>query len=281
MASEGAEGKKKALQEAFNSPIDFWGKVVDQDGQPVAGATVTLTVNNTPDPYGNLPKVTVLSDANGLFSLTGKNGLGLAVWASKDGYYSTSTQSAISLNYSLKGGVNQPFPTQEHPSVLVLKKKGKPAALVHKRLHVSVPKDGTPVEINLTQGRAVAAGQGDLKVEAWAADHGRDVSHPFDWKCQVMVLGGGLQTRTGELDFTAPADGYQSQEQVTMQADAPQWNGDMDRDYFLKLSNGSYVRMKFSMINGGDHFLALDYYLNPAQGDRNLEYDPAQQIKTK
>jgi len=271
LANTGPEGKKKALDEAYKAPIDFWGKVVDQDGKPIEGADAKFTINTEPDPYGNLPTEHVQSDGDGLFSLTGKRGLSLSVWVSKDGYYSTSEKSGANLNYSLKGGVNQPFPTSDNPTLFVLKKKGSPAALVHKQLQLQIPKDGAPVEVNLAQGRVTGAGQGDLKIESWVAPNGKDVAHTYPWKCQVTVTGGGLQVKTGDLDFEAPTDGYQPQEEVAMAANAPQWKRDMMREYFLQVSGGRYVRMSFWMHNGASNFVDLDYYLNPQAGDRNLE----------
>jgi hypothetical protein len=32
--------------EALKSPIDFWGKVVDQNDKPIMDATVTITVSD-------------------------------------------------------------------------------------------------------------------------------------------------------------------------------------------------------------------------------------------
>ena len=55
----------------------------------------------------------------------------------------------------------------------------------------------------------------------------------------------------------------------------------MVRQYFLHLNGDRYVRMRFWMINGGNNFVDLDYYLNPQSGDRNLEFDAAKEIKAK
>jgi len=271
LANTGAEGKKKALEEAYQAPIDFWGKVVDRGGKPIEGADAKFTINSDLDPYGNLPTEHVQSDANGLFSLTEKKGLSLSVWVSKDGYYSTSEQSGANLNYSLKGGVGQSFPSTEKPMVFVLKKKGQSANLIHKQIQIPIPKDGTPVEINLTQGATAAADQGDLKVASWVTDNGKDVVHPYPWKCQITVPGGGLQERTGALNFEAPPDGYQPQDTVSMSAESLPWKRDLMQQYFLQISGDRYVRMSFWMHNGRSNFLDLDYYLNPQAGDRNLE----------
>jgi len=272
----------QALQQAYNSPIDFWGKVVDQNGNPVAGATATITLDSQWNDYDNKPKVTVFSDAHGLFSLTGKKGIGIVVYVSKDGYYSTEEQSAAALNYFFKtsnnqnsfyrGGTKEPFPTEAQPTVFVLTQKGPSAAnLMYKHIRIPMLKDGTPVDIDLAQGRVVSAGQGDLRVESWVTDNGKDVVHPFPWKCRVTVLGGGLQSRAGEIDFQAPSGGYQPLDEVDMPATASRWSNKMMKQYFLQLKGNRYARMRFWMINGGNNFLSLDYYLNPQAGNQNLE----------
>jgi len=274
--------KQQAMQQAYNSPIDFWGKVVDQNGNPVAGATVTFSVDSQPWEEEDQRKVTMLSGANGLFSLTGKKGVGIVVYVSKEGYYSTEDQSAAALNYFFKSKNNQvsfrragkmeSFPTEAQPTVFVLTQKGPAATnLVHKHVRIPIPKDGTPVDIDLAQGRVVAAGQGDLQVESWVTDNGKDVVHPFPWKCRVSVLGGGLQPRTGKLDFQAPSGSYQPQDEVDMSATASPWSKSMNKQYFLQLSGNRYARMRFWMVNGGPNFLNLDYDLNPQAGNQNLE----------
>jgi hypothetical protein len=260
------------------TPIDFWGKVIDQSGAPVEGAKVTITLSsNILAEEGDSPKIIILSDANGLFSLTGKTGLGITVWVSKDGYYSVSAQSAASLTYFPRKSFNragawESFPTQQQPTIFTLNKKGQPAAnLIYKYVRVPIPKDGTPVDIDLAQGRAVPAGQGDLQVQTWVTDNGTDVVHPFPWKCLVKVIGGGLRPRAGILDFQAPLSGYQPQEQVSMSRDAEHWDKGMRKQYFLQLRGNRYARMRFEMIHGGANLLNLRYFLNPAPGDANLE----------
>jgi hypothetical protein len=275
--------KQQAMEQAANSPINFWGKVVDQNGAPIEGATAKISVTGKLfDEDEDNPKIVVLSDASGLFSLTGKTGLGISVWVSKDGYYSISGQADASLNYFLKSknplisfnraGTNVPFPTEQQPTIFTLTKKGQSAAnLIHKFIRVPIPKDGTPVDINLAQGRVAPAGQGDLQVQSWVTDNGKDVVHPFAWKCLVKVLGGGLQTRAGKLDFHAPSSGYQPQEQVAMANGDEHWSKSMHKQSFLQLSGNRYARVRFEMINGGNNLLNLDYFLNPTPGDTNLE----------
>jgi hypothetical protein len=279
------QAMKQAAEQAANTPINFWGKVVDQNGNPIAGATATFSLPSSSfsEDEDSTTKIVVLSDANGLFSLIGKTGAGISVWVSKEGYYSVPDEAdAGFLDYFRKSkypqtsfnraGTWQPFPTEQQPTIFTLTKKGQPAAnLIHKFIRVPIPKDGTPVDIDLTQGRIAPAGQGDLQVQTWVTDNGKDVVHPFAWKCLVKVLGGGLQARAGKLDFHAPSSGYQPQEQVAMGKDDEHWKKGMHKQYFLQLSSNRYARVRFEMVNGGNNLLNLDYFLNPTPGDTNLE----------
>jgi hypothetical protein len=129
--------RQQAIEKAYSSPIDFWGKVVDEDGRPIPGVTVTFTIDDFSSAFqDDKPQTTALSDANGLFSLTGKKGVGLQVSVSKSGYYSTGDRSGADLNYLSKasenrtsffrGGTKEPFPTRSQPTIFVLAKRGAP-----------------------------------------------------------------------------------------------------------------------------------------------------------
>ena len=248
-----------------NSPIDFWGKVVDDKGSPVAGATATIAISGNPV-GGAPPAFSLPSDAGGLFSLTGRKGLGIQVSVAKDGYYPAPT---LNLDYAVKGTANQPFPTAEYPSLFVLIAKGPTPALIHKQIRVPLLLNGTPVEINLALGKVAAAGRGDLKVETWVLGKGVNSGHNYSWKCRVTVPEGGLQAQTG-TDFKAPLTGYSPQDEEIMEAEATTWSGRMQRQYVLVISGKRYVSLHFQMITGWKNYLDLDYFLNPQPGDPDL-----------
>lgn len=60
------------LVQAFNAPIQFYGQVVDQYGQPVAGATIHYSAADRY--FGESSKYQGMSDANGFFSIKGITG---------------------------------------------------------------------------------------------------------------------------------------------------------------------------------------------------------------
>lgn len=265
--------QRKAYLTAFLTPISFWGKVVDEKGNPVPGATVKLGVNNNPDPMGGAATDDRTTDANGLFSITGAHGIALNVEVSKEGYYSTD-KSRGTANYVLTNNTDLPVPTADAPAVFVLRKMGETVPLIRvKRQQVPVPKNGSPVDVNLETG---AAGQGGIRVECWTEDQSKNAQGRYNWRCRISVPGGGLAERTDQYGFEAPPNGYQPSNEIAMSQTAEKWNKGTSKEYFAKLPGGNYARFSFRLTTGGQHFFVMESYVNPTPENRSLEYDPNQ-----
>jgi Carboxypeptidase regulatory-like domain len=277
LAQQMAEGKRAQQQkqaaflQLFNTPISFWGKVVDEKGDPVSNATVELGTADRPWEEG--ASYERITDEKGLFSITDVKGLSISVDVSKDGYYKTS-RSRGQFSYAQPSANKVPLPTPDNPTVFELRKTGQFESLVHVDSFIKVPRDGTPVDISLETGRPVAAGDGALRVEAWTNDQLDDPQGHYDWRCRISVPDGGLTERKGEFDFEAPANGYRPSDEINMPRTAESWSPQVSREYFLKLADGRYARIRFEMVAGGDNFISIHSYLNPKLGHRNLECDP-------
>lgn len=257
---------------AYSTPIVFFGKVVDELGNVISGASIKLGVHDNPAGTGSYYYRT--SDSAGLFELSGVHGLGISIWVSKAGYYTIESSRGRHFVY---GGFRGPHdgvnPTDASPAVFVLKKMGEVASLVHlAKTSVKVPKDGTPVEIDLSTGRVVSTGVGDLRFEVWTADRNSDPNsgRNYEWECRVSIPGGGLIDRTGEFEFQAPEAGYLSSFETGMAQNAIPWRKGFEHQFFAKLRNGRFARLSLELTTAGDHFFVLDCYLNPTPGDRNL-----------
>ena len=118
---------------AYNSPIDFWGRVVDQDGRIIQGAIIDVFVYDDPpwDPEGgsNL-KYKKVSDSDGRFEIRNKKGASLAATASAEGYaaaFDEKTKRNLSraiIDYAgEETNMDGRRPTKENPTVLVLHKE--------------------------------------------------------------------------------------------------------------------------------------------------------------
>lgn len=268
------EGHEEKLRMIFSHPIDFYGRVVDEKGVPVQGARVRYSV---PSSFLEIQEGTVegpVTDAKGMFSITGKQGAGIYTSVSHPGYYETD-QSFHQFSYFENTADN---PTTTSPAEFVLRRKGIAEPLLNlKQVARSLSKDGKPVQVGLTGDNT-----GDVTLQAWTSPRqvGARSNAPFAWKIRVSVPGGGLVAYKDGYQFEAPENGYAPAIEFEMPVAGVdgKWRDRFEQTYFVKLGNGNYARMRFQMFAGGNHFAVVESYYNPS-GSRNLEYDPANAIK--
>ncbi len=250
----------------WQAPIEFYGKVVDEDSNAVVGAQVSFHWMEKPTTDGSRSSNTE-SDSEGLFSLHGAFGPTLTVSVSKAGYY-TSKSTPDGFRYALG---NEPFyPDLRNPVVFHLLKKGSGVSLIAVKRNCGIPRDGTPVSINLKTGATATGENGDMVIQCWTHDAGKRSGEKYDWRCVVSFPGGGAVTNNEEFAFEAPENGYAPSLEIAMPADRPDWQDAVDLKFYYRLADGSYGRMTFSMVAFGHHFCMIDSVLNPT-GSRNLE----------
>ncbi len=268
-----AEIKQKTERQwsmLLSTPISVYGKVVDENGNVIAGAKVEIGITDRAFQTGSA--YSKITDEVGLFSLTGVHGIAFSVSASKKGYYSNE-QSMGRRNVTAPSRSDLPQPSKGQPVVLVLHKQGQTVPLnFTSSRQIDVPRSGQPISIDLATGKV---GQGNLQVTSWL---GNTNQRPFDWRYQLSVPGGGLVERTGQFDFEAPADGYLSAAEINMPTTAEKWSARAERQYFAKLPDGRYARFLIRFYpNQQRNFVVLESHVNPTAGDRNLEFDPGKQ----
>src|SRR6266550_951414 len=228
---------------ALATPITFYGRVIDQNGDPVVNATVNYTALDKFDQSGSKYQ----SESNASFAY----GIG-------------------------PDSTRKEQPTENDPAVFVLQKKGVSEPLIQAEGgQIDVPRTGEPLTIDLTTGRP---GRGDLQIETWVGDSSQ---RRFDWRYRLSVSGGGLAERKGQFDFEAPADNYQTSIDVNMSANSEQWSARPTKEYFAKLPDGRYARFSVKFYAGDRNFIVFESYLNPRPGSRNLEFDPQKTVKVR
>jgi hypothetical protein len=267
----------KRFRDAYLTPISFYGKVVDERDNPIEGATVKL--NAADKPWQNSSEYDRTSDAEGLFSITGIRGAGLAVFVSKAGYYPTA-ESRRGFTYGApRGKGDGEIPTPDAPAIFVLHKMGETAPLVHQRAKdFPIDGKGTPVDVNLSIGAQGHSNGEQIRVEVWSDDPTYGARGPYGWKARVSVPGGGLVERKGQFDFEAPNDGYVPAFEISMAPNADRWRDGFERQFFAKLADGRFARIKLDLATSG-LFFRLESYLNPTLGSQNLEFDPTKEVK--
>ncbi len=257
----------------WRTPIEFYGKAVDENNSPVEGVKIEFSCTDLSSAGNSYYRTT--SDASGLFSLKNVQGKLLVVRISKEGYY-TSKKENNSFNYV---GENVNFvPDSNNPIVFHLRKKGQAEPLIGLDKDFQISISGKPLEIDLKTGQVTKPGQGNLILEFFRTPLDQTKERIYDWSFKTTVPGGGLVLSTKEFDFLAPEGGYESPENIEMAASLKDgWQGRIKRKYFMKLPDGNYGRIFFDLMSHNGS-LKIQSFINPS-GSRNLEYDEAVQPK--
>lgn len=259
---------------AWQAPINFYGKVVDDSNIPVAGASIQFNWTETPtEAFEERPgeNSTTSSDADGLFALRDKRGPTLDVRVSKPGYY-TSRNDTWTFSYSLNGNFS---PDPLNPVIFHLRKRQAGEPLIHIAgigLHTMrdylLSPNGDPTDVSLFDGKVMPVGQGDLEVTFRAGRPLDNFPNRITWQCTLTVPGGGLTPTSEEFPFLAPEDDYQAADFLSITA--TNWTDEVSRQYFLKLRNGDFGRVNLRVLGTTRPYFRMESFVNPA-ASRDLE----------
>lgn len=266
---------------AHLTPILFYGKVVDQNGNPVPDAEVEYSGNNIP--WGGAARRHIKTDANGEFRIT-STGISLSVNVSKENYRSLLRRSDISpeeaagdpyssdsFNYAKLFGPTVHKPDKVHPVIFTLHKSGELEPLINQPgKDLIMTKDGSPIRVELNPGNPKSV----IEMQCWTDDKIPNAERHYDWRFKMTVLNGGLEERLDEIAFIAPPSGYEERSfDYSMKKDLPgnQWKDEVAKSFFVRFEDDTYAIFDVKMISGGGHFAVVRSRLNPKPGSRNLE----------
>lgn len=269
---ERASTIENKISEIFSAPISFFGKVVDEDGRPIQGASVQYVIADRLYESGN--SFSGVSGADGRFSISGLRGATLGVAVRKSGFHFIDGQSSRTFAFGVPADSTRNAPPKESdPAVFVLRKMGESQPLLHvKARQIDLPKDGTPTKIDIETGRV---GKGILEVQSFV---GNTDAKPYPWKLKITVKKGGVVEKNDGFDFQAPSDGYRESVEIEMKAEEKNWVSRKEGEYFVRSSGGQFARIKLKYYAGKRNFLVIESFLNPVSGQRSLEFDKSKQI---
>lgn len=277
---------------AFKTSINLYGKVVDQHGDPVVGATVNLSPVDGAFADQSHSKTIAVTDNNGLFSVTDKVGSAIGVRASKDGYMSYpglpgQPLSGTTVDYAFQAEGGKRYSNPSTPLILTLLKIGSVDPVFYvkaKRWRLAL--DNTPRRIALDS----EDGKGNHSIEFrlksdWTTLPNTNERYGmiYDWSFEAKIPGGGFVQVDSDYKFEAPETGYQESIQLGSLASLPkeEWKRSMQRRYFVKFPDGSYGRIFLNLNAGTDAEsgpLNMTSWLNLKLGSRNLssnDWDPS------
>ena len=266
--------RQKVLEENNQTRQDRYGKVIDQDGHPVAGVEVTGTIQLEPDDKPDLHYKTQ-TDANGLFQFTGLHGAGLAVKVAKAGYEMNNMRGVFEPS-------GQTSPTNRVIYTMWKLKGAEP--MIYVDFESYIPRDGNTNMFNLLSNRQ--NGSGDLMVQLIRDPLDiapNNLRKPFNWSIMLAITNGGLLEYTNQLyPYEAPSDGYRKTITLNYTTNMVGWQSWAKRDFYFNAKNGQdYGRMTIEVHAGAQTpkaYFEAKIYINPA-GSRNLEFDPSKQIR--
>jgi len=263
--------------------------ITDESGKPVVGAQAIIGY------YTNSVSVTTdkITGTNGLFEFeheTLSEGADVSFEAKKEGYYPIWQQVNLQTPYDfLKWNIEK---------TLVLKKIGKPIGMYAKvnSMGLKVPEYSKPIAYDLEMADWVGPyGKGikkDIIFQKEYYDKGAEgyyskvtVSFPKDgdgilvYTIPDAEVGSGLRS-----PHEAPLDGYQpkvTREVSALRGQPSKNEHDPNRIYLFRVRTvkdheGNIVSAHYGKIYGD--FMQFSYYLNPTPNDRNIEFDPKQNL---
>ncbi len=262
--------RSNPLVALLQTPIEFYGVVLDHENNPVPSAKVEASV------LDNMMKgtpITTTAGADGRFTIKSK-GASLHIMVSKNGYYFVDKNGVLrpssqGFDFGLDNGRGVYQPNAASPVVFHLRKAGNPVPLDALRGQSKVPRDGSPVTIVLSKTSAAAV-QISCRTKE---DASQAPNAPYDWRCEIQPEGGGIQEVIDEHSFVAPSNGYTHLAVIDMpkSLDRKVWNSRVIKSYWLRLPDNTFGKISFMMNARGGHFAVINGFRNPSPNDRNLE----------
>jgi len=251
------------------SPITYFGKVIDESNWPISGVTVSYTaysLNASLEDVYN--RGTVTTDGRGIFKVDGVQGINLMVELSHSNYYPYPDNST---GFDKRGLPRKGYfsDTEEKAEIFRMHRKGHPVPLVHRIGGADVPVNRGSATVKFYGGRDNRWVVGTLQIEASGNTPPNYSRTPYDWSVRLTVPDGGLVEFTNRFDFVAPDSGYQESIEIDMDKDQPGWSDTVTKSYFVKIPGG-YLRMGIYIAAKTPLFTSLDYFYNP-DGSQNLE----------
>lgn len=269
----------------WRTPIEFYGKVVDQNNQPVAGAEVEIEWVGTSELYGGdgFGHKKLTSDAKGLFVIKGIEGKRLGVLVSKEGYQRRKSWNNDHFEYA---GFWEPEfiePDPNNPVVFNLVKKHEAELTYHLDSRVIVKAPTLEAHLDLLSKPVQKSAPSDLFVRVTRPPDASD-QQPFDWKIEIEGRNGSELAESEEEFMTlAPAEGYKARlvcEYKAMRSN--HWPRirfyvrNAPRNFYAAVEMEAAAFYPYDGQPGAALFLIAT--INP-NNSPNLEYDPGKDIR--
>jgi len=272
------EREREVLSTYNDVPIDFYGKLEDQFGNPVAGAEIKGSIRVISGDRQGTDWLTTTSDPEGLFEFHGR-GQDISTMPSKKGYALASLNGGG--NYSLLAPEQERLhPDPNNPVVVKMWKLQGAEYLLSIDQHYNIHYTTQPISFDLLAGSVVPRG-GDIRLTVKRSQGLMSGRSPLDWSLQVEAIEGGLMDTEGQerITYVAPKTGYAPSTNFIFSTNPPyKWFGGFDQMFFVRSRNGqvySKLRFSFNINDDPDGFMSIGVRgIANTNSSRNWEADP-------
>jgi hypothetical protein len=267
----------KSALEQKNVPINFYGKIIDQESNGLPGVHIVAHVRQwhldaTADSWGNkFPKFELTTDSDGRFMLENAAGDSLTIESvTKDGYR-LSVKTEKTYGY---GETSEPHhPDPNNPIIFKMWKESGIKEPLITGSHVFGMDSSKIYTLDLVQGQKIAGeANGDLRVSITRPSEINSKDR-YPWSYSIQAVNGGLIESEDEFMYFAPESGYEPTFIRQYEPADADWNFDIPKQFFIRTRNGQVygrAQVVIHSVYNVHSAIEISYAINPA-GSRNLE----------
>lgn len=268
----------RRIVEAANVPINFWGRVTDQDGLQLSDVAVTYAYSID---HGNdqgvawiqeeIRRGEVGSGADGSFAILGLKGHDLTIESLTKPDYAYKMRLNHSYNFYGDAPSGRFISNQDKPIMFAMIHTGRLEPLIQSKGTLHVRGDGIPEHWNLWSGEADPSGEFAV---IFRADPGVSATpaQVVNWSVDLEIVGGGITEAPWEEEVRrAPESGFLT---TVSYPKVDQKQGVPHRSFYLRTADGKYGRIQVELSTSHDGRSARCFItgdMNPRPGSRNLE----------
>jgi hypothetical protein len=262
---------KRAL-ESKNVPIDFYGRVVDQDSNSLSDVKIKVSVRHWQMTASDLSRTIPIerrTDVNGRFKIDGATGDAFDIeYVQKAGYEIEPTKNSFGSSAG----------SFENPVVFKMWRSDIKEPLVAGAKFFKLVSDGQNYIIDFIKGEIFLesrGAEGDLSV--WINKTEPKVGQKYDWSFSIQADSGGLYEESNPYSamYLAPDGNYTNTFNGSFFASDQHWgNAIAGKRFYINTRNGKmYGRIEIEVYpsygNTGEGRFWIKYAVNPT-GSRIL-----------
>jgi hypothetical protein len=262
-----------------NVPINFWGRVVDQDEEPLSGVKVKATIRSWHGfgplfPEGHFAAEQSVTDKDGRFEIRGGRGDVLTIKELAKSGYESEGIALRSFGYNISTNIN---PDPNRPVVLRMWRKGMQQPVITGDKSFSITPDARVYTLDLTKGTSTESSTLDGDLRIWIKRLGSPgFGQRYHWSFGIEAIDGGVLEEVDPYSsmFLAPEAGYSKSLESGRLASERNWGHTADKKIYLKSKGGrSYGRIEINIYaqygNETGARIFVRYVINPT-GSRIL-----------